>query len=720
MSQDCGENQPVLVSYENSPQNRLGKAFSEVLSYTAAAKSFTRAEPVAKSLSFISSSSLDDMTSCSSTADSFRISSSSQGSSHEDFDPLGDIFIWGEGLANGLLGGGVHGFGVSSAARRDALLPKVLDSTVVLDAQHVACGSKHAVLVTKQGQIFSWGDGSGGRLGHGVEADVSYPKLIDTLSGSNIHSVACGEFHTCAVSLSGDLYTWGDGIHKLGLLGHVSKISQWIPRKVCGQMEGVHVSSISCGPWHTAAVSSAGKLFTFGDGTFGALGHGDRNSTSVPRQVETLKELRTAMASCGVWHTAAVVEVTTGTSSSNGLPSKKLFTWGDGAEGQLGHGDEEPRLVPSCVAMPDDSSFCKVACGHSITVALTASGQVYSMGSPDYGQLGSPVSIGKIPTCIEGNIRNNHIEEIACGSYHIAVLSSKAEVYTWGKGANGQLGHGDNENRNTPTLVEALRDKQVKRVVCGSNFTAAICLQKSVSIADHSICSGCRNPFNFRRKRHNCYNCGLVFCKVCSSKKSLKTALAPDISKPHRVCDDCFNKLNTTTESGTTSGFPRNLSGNLYPNCNEAAEKEDTNSRSVGQLLGLKSFDSFKQATDGQSKPNRNSYHAPPSSNGSFQWESSFSLRNSDKISASSLPGSRIVSRPSSPISSKSSASGSITVASALIGFTTPEVTFDASKQTNDSVNQETVILRSQVNPSITTKWCYAFLTNLRNTLFVL
>ncbi|KAJ0945663.1 putative chromatin regulator PHD family [Helianthus annuus] len=34
------------------------------------------------------------------------------------------------------------------------------------------------------------------------------------------------------------------------------------------------------------------------------------------------------------------------------------------------------------------------------------------------------------------------------------------------------------------------------------------------------MCSGCRLPFNFKRKRHNCYNCGLVFCHSCSSKKS--------------------------------------------------------------------------------------------------------------------------------------------------------------------------------------------------------
>lgn len=33
---------------------------------------------------------------------------------------------------------------------------------------------------------------------------------------------------------------------------------------------------VACGPWHVAAVASSGQLFTFGDGSFGALGHGGR------------------------------------------------------------------------------------------------------------------------------------------------------------------------------------------------------------------------------------------------------------------------------------------------------------------------------------------------------------------------------------------------------------------------------------------------------------
>lgn len=354
-------------------------------------------------------------------------------------------------------------------------------------------------------------------------------------------------------------------------------------------------------------VTSAGQLFTFGDGSFGALGHGDHITSNIPREVDTLKGLRTTRVACGVWHTAAAVEAINELSDSgtSANPSSgKLYTWGDGDKGRLGHGDNEPRLVPECVAALIEENICQVACGHDLTVALTTAGRVYTMGSTAYGQLGNATADGKLPTCVEGEIANSFVEEVACGSYHVAVLTSKTEVYTWGKGSNGQLGHGDNNHRNTPTIVDALKDKQVKNVACGSNFTVVICLHKWVSSADHSVCSGCHNPFGFRRKRHNCYNCGLVFCKACSSKKSLKASLAPNLNKPYRVCDDCFNKLKKAMESSSVSQNSRARTGNMHHKSNGVMDKETWVPKLQATLSRLSSFGAVNNAESIHSRYN--------------------------------------------------------------------------------------------------------------------
>ncbi|KAL8545085.1 hypothetical protein ACS0TY_005327 [Phlomoides rotata] len=712
LQKDGGDQLRLHSPYESPPKNGLDKVFSDVILYAVPPKGFFPSDTASGSVHSMSSGGSDSLHGHMKGVgvDAFRVSlssavsSSSQGSGHDDGDALGDVFFWGEGTGDGVIGGGLHRVSSSSGVKMDALLPKALESAVVLDVQNIACGGRHAVLVTKQGEIFSWGEESGGRLGHGVDADVLHPKLVDALSNTNIELVACGEYHSCAVTLSGDLYTWGHG--HFGLLGHGNEVSHWVPKRVNGPLEGIHVSSISCGPWHTAVVTSAGQLFTFGDGTFGVLGHGDRESISKPREVESLKGLRTVRAACGVWHTAAVVEVMVGSSSSSNCSSGKLFTWGDGDKGRLGHGDKESKLVPTCVAALVEPNFCQVACGHSLTVALTTSGHVYSMGSPVYGQLGNPQADGKLPSRVEGKLMKSFVEEIACGAYHVAVLTSRTEVYTWGKGANGRLGHGDTDDRNFPTLVEALKDKQVKSIACGTNFTAAICLHKWVSGVDQSMCSGCRLPFNFKRKRHNCYNCGLVFCHSCSSKKSLRASMAPNPNKPFRVCDNCFNKLRKAIETDASSQTSVSRRGSMNQGINDIKDKDEKlDSRSRPNLARFSSMESLKQGESLYSKRNKklefNSSRVSPIPNGSSQWGISKSFNpvfgSSKKFFSASVPGSRIVSRATSPISRRASPPRSTTPTPTLGGLTSPKIALDDAKMTNDNLSQEVVKLRAQV-----------------------
>lgn len=714
LQKDGSDHLRLHSPYESPPKNGLDKALSDVILYSVPPKGFFPSDSASASVHSVSSGGSDSMHGHMKTMpmDAFRVSlssavsSSSQGSGHDDGDALGDVFIWGEGMGDGVLGSGPHRVGGCFGGKIDSLLPKRLESAVVLDVQNVACGGRHAALVTKQGEIFSWGEESGGRLGHGVDSDVLHPKLIDALSTTNIEFVACGEYHTCAVTLSGELYTWGDGTYNFGLLGHGNEVSHWMPKRVNGPLEGIHVSYISCGPWHTAVVTSAGQLFTFGDGTFGVLGHGDRTSVSMPREVESLKGLRTVRAACGVWHTAAVVEVMVGNSSSSNCSSGKLFTWGDGDKGRLGHGDKEARLVPTCVAALVEPNFCQVSCGHSLTVALTTSGHVYTMGSPVYGQLGNPLADGKLPTRVEGKLSKSFVEEIACGAYHVAVLTSRTEVYTWGKGANGRLGHGDIDDRNSPTLVEALKDKQVKSIACGTNFTAAICLHKWVSGIDQSMCSGCRLPFNFKRKRHNCYNCGFVFCHSCSSKKSLKASMAPNPNKPYRVCDNCFNKLRKAIETDASSHSSVSRRGSINPGSNEFIDRDEKlDSRSRAQLARFSSMESLKQVETRSSKKNKklefNSSRVSPVPNGGSQWGAIKSFNpgfgSSKKFFSASVPGSRIVSRATSPISRRPSPPRATTPTPTLEGLTSPKIGLDNAKRTNDSLSQEVIKLRAQV-----------------------
>nr|XP_043616330.1 PH, RCC1 and FYVE domains-containing protein 1-like [Erigeron canadensis] len=662
---ESGNNRSTGHRSVNKPQRiTLGIAFSDPLFHSDSTARFPQKENKYAS----------DRGDSSQLSLSSAVSSPSRESLPEDYDSLKDVYIWGEGTGDGYLGGGVHRIGSTCSTRTNALLPKALKSITVLDVKKISCGSRHAVLVTESGEIYSWGEESGGRLGHGIETDVSAPKLI-YLNGLEIESVACGENHTCALTQNGDLYTWGDGIHNFGLLGHVSPVSHWTPRKVRGAIEGMHISYISCGPWHTAAITSHGLLFTFGEGTFGALGHGDANSIYVPKEVEALKGLITKQVACGVWHTAAIVEIDSET-------SRKLFTWGNGDNGQLGHGNKVSTFIPSCVATLIDKNFYQVACGSSMTVALTTSGIVYTMGGTGSG--------GNLPSCVEG-LRDKYIKEIACGSHHIAILNSKFEVYTWGKGTHGQLGHGDNNEREVPTLVEALSGTKVKSVVCGSNTTIAVCVQKCVTTVDLSMCSGCHEQFNFHRKLHHCYNCGLAFCKACSRKKSSKALLASGMDKSYRVCDGCYSKINNDMDLQTTFQPPKVDKENI--SCNSSGYKPH-------RLLSRLSFASSEHLDDSSQD------HALLQHSGTLMREyahipitsstSSSTFGYTDPILASHSV-SVVGGQEASPISITSSPNRLVSLSSDVGSLASNEIRSNDYNRKNKFLMQEMSTLREQV-----------------------
>ena len=64
--------------------------------------------------------------------------------------------------------------------------------------------------------------------------------------------------------------------------------------------------------------------------------------------------------------------------------------------------------------------------------------------------------------------------EVACGSSHMAALSKDGNIFTWGEGRSGQLGHGDSETKETPTKVESLIGKKIIKVACGAHHTVAL------------------------------------------------------------------------------------------------------------------------------------------------------------------------------------------------------------------------------------------------------
>jgi alpha-tubulin suppressor-like RCC1 family protein len=289
------------------------------------------------------------------------------------------------------------------------------------------------------------------------------PTLVPRVSFDDeaVLMVACGGLHTVAVTEAGGVFTFGDGDdHQLG---HETRECQRTPLRVpAAGFHNERVVMVAAGSRHTVALSEAGHVFTWGFGMSGCLGHGDRRSKRVPLKIEPalFGGERVVFVAAGHNHTAAVTE------------GGRLYTWGAGSAGRLGHGDPENRWAPTLVwteAFGGDEAgqVVMAACGSMHTLVVTQDGALWACGDWEFGQLGlndtgNNYVFRQVGVAAFGGAR---VVTAAAGYGHSVAVTEDGALWTWGDSRSGQLGHGDVETRLAPTRVAAdsLRDTRIGR-----------------------------------------------------------------------------------------------------------------------------------------------------------------------------------------------------------------------------------------------------------------
>jgi len=226
-----------------------------------------------------------------------------------------------------------------------------------------------------------------------------------------------------------------------GQLGHDNTEDYLQPTLiVANRFENAKVQMVACGDGHTAAVTSSGKLWTFGTGDNGQLGLGITKKSLVPLLIdpESFKHAHVVMVACGFSHTAAVAKISGGLDKR----SNTLWTWGCGIQGRLGHGaDCADKMVPTEIptARFGDCNICTVACGDDHTAAVTQNGLVFTWGVGNNWQLGhSHREACFVPTRIR-RLEQHRVVTVACGPAHTAAVTEEGHLWTWGNGSLGQV-----------------------------------------------------------------------------------------------------------------------------------------------------------------------------------------------------------------------------------------------------------------------------------------
>lgn len=277
-------------------------------------------------------------------------------------------------------------------------------------------------------EVYSWGSGANYQLGTGNEHIQKLPCKVDSLHGSYIKLVSSAKFHSVAVSARGEVYTWGFG--RGGRLGHPDfdihsgQAAVITPRQVTSGLGSRRVKAIAAAKHHTVVATEGGEVFTWGSNREGQLGYPSVDTQPTPRRVSSLRSKIFSVAAANK-HTAVVSE------------TGEVFTWGCNREGQLGYGtsNSASNYTPRVVEYLKGKVFSGVAAAKYHTVVLGADGEVYTWGhrlvTPRRVVIARNLKKGGTTILKFHRMERLHVVAVAAGMVHSVALTDDGAIFYW-------------------------------------------------------------------------------------------------------------------------------------------------------------------------------------------------------------------------------------------------------------------------------------------------
>ena len=255
--------------------------------------------------------------------------------------------------------------------------------------------------------------------------------------------------HTISLRTDGKVFTWGDNTY--GQLGNGTVKTSDEPVEVIFP-EGTIITQIAAGENHNVALDSNGNVWTWGRNNDYQIGN-TRASQYTPYKVSNIPKV--IKISAGNNNTMVITE------------NNELYAWGLNAYGDLGLGTYTNKVLPKKVKGIHD--IIDISGGKSHYIALNRAGEVFVTGSNLYGQLGiGNNEIGKINEFQKIEIKDK-IGTIEAGDISNIATTVDGYVYTWGGNTYSTLGTGDKENKNVPTKLKDV--KNIRQASTGKTHT---------------------------------------------------------------------------------------------------------------------------------------------------------------------------------------------------------------------------------------------------------
>jgi len=343
----------------------------------------------------------------------------------------------------------------------------------------------HSIFVDKGGRLLTCGSnfGSAPVLGNAVYPasvlnvgqQIGPPTPVPSMQDRRIVSVVSGYAHCLALSAEGEVYSWGSGAY--GVLGHGDEGAghgDEGARAVPSRIESLsRIEHIAAGPNFTvSAVDEKGRLFTWGRAIFvdeeeenedgeleeiirpSGLGYeldAETESQATPEQVDALSQDRVVGVALGNGFTLAVTD------------AGAVFSFGFSRQGGLGHGSLESEVLPRRIEALTQTRrrFVAVAAGDCHALALTDAGELYGWGHERANGHGREEHTPQRVAALIGQ----RIKLVYAQGLCSCAVTEMGELFTWGSTRNYHLGHA--EPQATPTRVARLSGVKVSAVAIG-------------------------------------------------------------------------------------------------------------------------------------------------------------------------------------------------------------------------------------------------------------
>ncbi|MBE2284093.1 MAG: S8 family serine peptidase [Prosthecobacter sp.] len=334
-------------------------------------------------------------------------------------------------------------------------------------------GDQHQLALKADGTVWAWGNAENGRLGNGSTSGFINTPVQVTGLPADIRYIAAGGADSYAVTEGGSVYYWGKP----------SGMTQTATPVLLASLTDIAV--ISASTWNAVAVSTDGRVFTWGRGYTGQLGSGIE--TLVTADTPALVNLPAEAGAALFCSSGGLAGGTVAVITENAI----VYTWGDNQYGTLGQGQGRVRALPTQIAPP--GSYTSLFTGDYSGFATNASNQLFAWGTvqnqaaganqpelygqtprrlytyPDFIKIdtstnkrigletgGAVWTWGSTPATVPGITTAVDVSAAGGSNAFFLVALADGTVRAWGENESGQLGNGSTTDSSTSVPVSGL------------------------------------------------------------------------------------------------------------------------------------------------------------------------------------------------------------------------------------------------------------------------